>query len=154
MRIHMLELEKLVDVEETRILFDELPSDPLEVPDLTEESFRRILEGDYTMAQAKKAFTTGFHNFLTANLNHSHHLRRKILDSDIDKFMKGKPSLSRDDSLKRLPEEFHHHAEHFLPKNADQLPPHRPWDHKIELIPGKEPPYHKNRPLTQRTPLC
>ncbi|RAL63669.1 hypothetical protein DID88_003712 [Monilinia fructigena] len=28
------------------------------------------------------------------------------------------------------------------------FPPRRAWDHKIELMPGKEPPYFKNRPLS------
>ncbi|RAL62606.1 hypothetical protein DID88_004453 [Monilinia fructigena] len=36
----------------------------------------------------------------------------------------------------------------FLPRHADTLPPRRAWDHKIELMPGKEPPYFKNRPLS------
>jgi hypothetical protein len=36
----------------------------------------------------------------------------------------------------------------FLPKRAEELAPHRTWDHKIELLPGKEPPYFRNRPLS------
>jgi hypothetical protein len=36
----------------------------------------------------------------------------------------------------------------FLPRLADELPPHYAWDHKIELIPGKDPPYLRNRPMS------
>ena len=36
----------------------------------------------------------------------------------------------------------------FLARKANELPPRRAWDHKIDLIPGKEPPYQKNRPLS------
>ncbi|KAI1001018.1 hypothetical protein K3495_g7179 [Podosphaera aphanis] len=36
----------------------------------------------------------------------------------------------------------------FLPQLANELPAHRVWDHKIEIIPGGEPPYDKNRPLS------
>ena len=38
----------------------------------------------------------------------------------------------------------------FLVRDADKLPPRRSWDHKIDLIPGKEPPYQKNRPFSQQ----
>src|SRR5277367_3478798 len=76
------------------------------------------------------------------------------MDTDIEKFMKGKPALTRDDIVRRLPREHRHHIEGFLPKNADELPPHRPWDHKIEIMPGKQPPYHKNRPLSSTKLRC
>lgn len=47
-----------------------------------------------------------------------------------------------------------HHVQHLLPKNASTLPPHRPWDHKIELVPGKQAPYHKNLPFSPAELLC
>ncbi len=72
-------------------------------------------------------FPTYFHNFLRRNLTTSPELlRRKIVDADVDKFLKGKPNLTRDDILERLPPEFRHHIDHFLPKKAEELPPHRP----------------------------
>ena len=76
------------------------------------------------------------------------------MQSDIDKFLQDKSELTIEAIKAKLPLEFHHHAEHFLPKNANTLPPHRPWDHKIELIPGKQAPYHKNRPFSPAELLC
>jgi hypothetical protein len=155
MRIHMAELVELVKQEEHRQLLEELPTGLLEVPNLSEESFRRLVEGDYTMEEARKALPPYFHDFLETNLrSKSEFLRRKILDTDVEKFLKGKPGLTREDILQRLPEEFRQHIEHFLPKNADELTPHRPWDHKIEIMPGRQAPYHKNRPLSPAELRC
>ncbi|KAE8852541.1 hypothetical protein PTNB29_10442 [Pyrenophora teres f. teres] len=36
----------------------------------------------------------------------------------------------------------------FLPEEANKLPPRRLWDHAIDIKPGHEPPYEKNRPLS------
>jgi hypothetical protein len=73
---------------------------------------------------------------------------RKITTADVDKFIKGKPELTLADLQTKLPIWLHDLAYGFLPKNADMLPPHRQWDHKIEIMPGKEPPYTKSRPLS------
>jgi hypothetical protein len=66
--------------------------------------------------------------------------------------MKGKETLSKEDIKKKLPEEYHDFIDVFLPREADELPPHRPFDHtsKIELKPGTEPPYHRGRPMSPR----
>ncbi|KHJ36448.1 hypothetical protein EV44_g3817 [Erysiphe necator] len=56
-------------------------------------------------------------------------LRRKAYQTDIDKFLESKSDMTIDFIKKKLPPEFHHHAKHFLPKNANFLPPHHPWDH-------------------------
>lgn len=149
MRIHMSELEALA-AEIDQALTKE--SEPLKIPDLSEDSFRRLVEGDYTIEEAKKVFDPPLHDFLAANLGPK--LRRKIAESDVEKFLKDKPLLTAEDIKTRLPKEFHHFLEHFLPKNAETLPPHRPWDHKIELIPGKQPPYFKNRPLSPSELRC
>ena len=157
MRIHMTELVDLVSQEETRQLFGQLPMAPIEIPNLSEESFRRLVEGDYTIEEACKALPDYFHDFIKDNQGSgldSDFLRRKIADTDVEKFLKGKPDLTRDDVLQRLPKEFRHHIEHFLAKNADELPPHRPWDHKIEITPGKQAPYHKNRPFSPAELRC
>ena len=64
--------------------------------------------------------------------------------------MKGKPTMSKEDILRKLPFWLNDLNEAFLPQLADQIPPHRSWDHKIELMPGKEPRYSKNRPLSSQ----
>src|SRR5205814_5161480 len=137
MRMCMTELVDLVCQEETRELFEQLPLAPVEIPNLSEESFRRLVEDDYTLEEAYKVLPEYFHGFVKNNLDSNpEFLRRKIVDADVEKFLKGKPALTRDDILQRLPKEFRHHVDDFLPKNADELPPHRPWDHKIEITPG------------------
>jgi len=37
---------------------------------------------------------------------------------------------------KEIPLEFRKYAKVFLDEEAQQLPKHQPWDHKIDLIPG------------------
>lgn len=69
----------------------------------------------------------------------------RITEADINKFLKGKPDLSKDEVLQKLPPWLHDKVEGFLPKNADVVPPRRSWDHKIELMPRQEPPYQKSR---------
>lgn len=72
----------------------------------------------------------------------------RVSDDDVGKFLKGKPIPTPAEIVQRLPEWLRDLADAFLPQLADKLPPHRTWDHKIELMPGKEPPYNKNRPLS------
>ncbi|KAG9590724.1 hypothetical protein KCU77_g7839, partial [Aureobasidium melanogenum] len=40
-----------------------------------------------------------------------------------------------------LPLQYHEYLDVFSRKDAKTLPPHRPYDHAIDLLPGKEPPY-------------
>ena len=40
-----------------------------------------------------------------------------------------------------LPTQYHEYLDVFSRKDAKTLPPHRNYDHAIELLPGKEPPY-------------
>lgn len=40
-----------------------------------------------------------------------------------------------------LPEEIQDFGDVFSPKEAEKLPPHRPYDHHIELMEGKTPPF-------------
>ena len=50
----------------------------------------------------------------------------------------------------KLPPEYHEFIDVFLPKEADELPPYWPFNHKIELKAGTEPPYYKNQPISPR----
>ncbi|RAL62902.1 hypothetical protein DID88_004743 [Monilinia fructigena] len=70
------------------------------------------------------------------------------LTPDVSKFLTGKPELSDAEIRQKLPLWLQDKLPAFLPRHADTLPPRRAWDHKIELMPGKEPPYFKNRPLS------
>ena len=45
------------------------------------------------------------------------------------------------DPAKKLPQQYHEFLDVFSRKEADTLPEHRQYDHRIELEPGKTPPY-------------
>ena len=52
------------------------------------------------MKKAYKVLPPYFYNFLKINLGtKSEFLRQKIVDTDIEKFLKGKPGLTREDIL-------------------------------------------------------
>ena len=57
---------------------------------------------------------------------------------DVEKALEPK---TRTDPATVLPPEYHDFLDVFSQTQADKLPPHRKADHKIELMPGKEPPY-------------
>jgi hypothetical protein len=81
-------------------LLKELPIGLIEVPNLLERSFRWLVEGNYIMEEACKALPSYFYNFLKINLKtKSEFLRRKIVNTDVKKFLKGKPGLTYKDIL-------------------------------------------------------
>lgn len=48
-----------------------------------------------------------------------------------------------------VPEKYHSEIEVFMKQDADQLPPHRPQDHDIQLLEGTTPPFARNyKPMT------
>jgi len=51
------------------------------------------------MKEACKVFPNYFYRFLKENLQtiNTKFLRRKVIDTDVKKFIKGKPALTRDD---------------------------------------------------------
>ncbi|KAJ6437919.1 reverse transcriptase [Purpureocillium lavendulum] len=107
-----------------------------------------ILEKRGDHAAVSQRFPSAFQEFLDDCYSQEH--LRRVTDADVDKFLKGKPDLSHEDIKARLPEWLQDKMTGFLPHLANELPPRRSWDHTIELIPGKEPPYQKNRPLSPR----
>ncbi|KAJ6437084.1 reverse transcriptase [Purpureocillium lavendulum] len=120
----------------------------IKLPDLPESVFQDILEKRGDHAAVSQLFPSAFQEFLDDCYSQEH--LRRVTDADVDKFLKGKPDLSHEDIKARLPEWLQDKMTGFLPHLANELPPRRSWDHTIELIPGKEPPYQKNRPLSPR----
>ena len=58
------------------------------------------MEGNYIMEEACKALPPYFYNFLKINLGtKSKFLYWKIVDTNIKKFLKGKPGLTYEDIL-------------------------------------------------------
>jgi transposase InsO family protein len=54
-----------------------------------------------------------------------------------------------EDPTTKLPPEFRDFAEVFSPKEAERLPPHRPYDHDIKLQDGKVPPFGPLYPMSR-----
>jgi len=78
------------------------------------------------MEEACKVLPPYFYNFLKINLiTKSEFLRQKIVNTNIKKFLKGKPGLTYKDILQYLLKEFYKYIKHFLFKNVDKLPPYR-----------------------------
>ena len=99
-RIYIAKLVELVKQEEHQQLLKELPIGLIKVPNLSEKSFRQLVEGNYTIEEARKALPPYFYNFLKINLGtKSKFLRWKIVDTNIKKFLKGKPGLTRKNIL-------------------------------------------------------
>ena len=58
------------------------------------------MEGNYIIEEARKALPPYFYNFLKTNLGtKSKFLCRKIVNTNIKKFLKGKPGLTCKDIL-------------------------------------------------------
>jgi hypothetical protein len=117
--------------------------DPL--PDLSEQDFQDILQGQAGQEITDK-FPPRFRDFIH-DCNQALHLRG-LKETDIEKFMAGKAPLTDEELRNRLPDWLRDMMTGFLTRKADELPPRRAWDHKIDIIPGREPPYQKNRPFS------
>jgi hypothetical protein len=68
MRIYIAELVELVEQKEQKQLIDKLPTKLVKILDLTEESFRHLVNGNYIIEKAYKVFPNYFHYFLKENL--------------------------------------------------------------------------------------
>ncbi|RAL59855.1 hypothetical protein DID88_000484 [Monilinia fructigena] len=118
----------------------------LQTVHLNEEEYRDILLGEGDLAKTLSQLPPHLHDFVYDCYKPAH--LRKISEADVSKFLTGKPELSDAEIRQKLPLWLQDKLPAFLPRHADTLPPRRAWDHKIELMPGKEPPYFKNRPLS------
>ncbi|KAI0999888.1 hypothetical protein K3495_g8311 [Podosphaera aphanis] len=118
------------------------------ISELSEDLCRSILLGKGELEDMRLNFLISYHEILNECYNRDSLEINRIKETDINTFLEGKPVLSYEEVMQKLPMWLRDHNEAFLPQNADKLPPHRVWDHKIELIPGKEPPYNRNRPLS------
>jgi hypothetical protein len=86
---------------------------------LKEEDFKRLLQGKSTN-EHKARFPETFQSLIK---DHEDKLFLNRIAEDIDKFLKGKESMSKEKILEKLPSEYHEFVEVFLPKEADELPP-------------------------------
>ncbi|RAL60857.1 hypothetical protein DID88_010182 [Monilinia fructigena] len=159
---HAVPVEKMDNVRAMRITWDELDQAAerrttnsreslntttlLQTVHLNEEEYRDILLGEGDLAKTLSQLPPHLHDFVYDCYKPAH--LRKISEADVSKFLTGKPELSDAEIRQKLPLWLQDKLPAFLPRHADTLPPRRAWDHKIELMPGKKPPYFKNRPLS------
>ena len=72
--------------------------------------------------EARKLLPPYFYNFFKINLKtKSKFLCQKIININIEKFLKGKPGLICKDILQCLLKEFYKYIKHFLFKNINKL---------------------------------
>ncbi|KAI0991773.1 hypothetical protein K3495_g16414, partial [Podosphaera aphanis] len=78
------------------------------------------------------------HSFLDYCFSEKAALLSKISDTDVGKFFNklDGPAITEEEIKNKLPLEYHDLWKVASPQDATNLPPHRSYDHKIELIPG------------------
>lgn len=121
---------------------------PIQLPRLPDDDWQRVLRGEGDAGYYKAQLPQEVHDFI----DHCYSADRlsRISEADAEIFMKksDRGPLPLDEIKRRVPTKYHDLIAAFLPQDADKLPPHRRYDHKIELIPGATPPYARSRPLT------
>ncbi len=88
---------------------------------ITETDFRSVLSTT-TSEDTIQKFPEPFQPFIR---DHQDKLfLNKISEADINKFLKGKPPMDINDIKVKLPPKYHDIINIFLPKEANELPPH------------------------------
>ena len=117
--------------------------------DLPDDFFKSLLQRNGTADQFKARLPVDFHSFVD-DLWADGMINRRITEDDAQKFFKKAdlPEVTADDAKRRLPAEYRDLFQAFLSTDANTLPPHRSYDHKIEVVPGGKLPCARNRPLS------
>ncbi|KAI0992366.1 hypothetical protein K3495_g15820, partial [Podosphaera aphanis] len=110
----------------------------LKVPLLSDSKYQELLTGQGDIVKWKAQFPEPFHAFIDLFFNSNFARLNKVTDEDVTKFfMKAnRPPPKIEDIKRRMPKVYHDIADVALPQDATNLPPHRSYDHKIELLPG------------------
>ncbi|KAI0998395.1 hypothetical protein K3495_g9802 [Podosphaera aphanis] len=109
----------------------------IKIPELPDECFRNVLLGLGDLSKMRSYFPKSCHEFIDECYSLDSIKINRISERDIDKFLGGKPTLSSEEIIKRLPLWLCEFSDAFLPQKADLLPPNRAWEYKIELFPVK-----------------
>jgi hypothetical protein len=111
--------------------------------------YRDLLGGHSSPEQWKELLPEQCTDFVDHCFSNSISLS-SISEDDVNKFFEkaDRAPLTVEEIRKRMPEDYHDLLHVALPKEAEKLPPHRSYDHKIELIPGNQLPYSRNRPMS------
>lgn len=119
------------------------------LPELTEEAFKDLLQGQRTPEYWKGTLLERYHDFVDFAFANPVTINR-INDDDAAHFFAklDKAPLTDEEIRTKMPPEYHDLLHVARPQEADNLPPHRSYDHKIELAPGAPLPYSRNRPMS------
>ena len=141
MRIMADELEKLGEERETDI----------KVLDLVEDEYQKLLRGQGNPREWKSRFPNYFHEFIDLIFDTNNTKLRRVTDEDVVKFFKkaNRRPPSMEEIKMKIPKVDHDIADVAFPQEATNLPPHRSYDHKIELLPGNHQfPRSRARPCS------
>ena len=90
-RIYIAELKKIIDQKKNGQFLKKLLINILKISNLNKKFFRRFVKGEYTINEAAKIFPAYFFNFFKKNLKIKFEfIYRKIVDTDVEKFLKKK----------------------------------------------------------------
>lgn len=119
------------------------------LPELTEGAFKDLLQGQRTPEYWKGTLLERYHDFVDFAFANPVTINR-INDDDAAHFFAklDKAPLTDEEIRTKMPPEYHDLLHVARPQEADNLPPHRSYDHKIELAPGAPLPYSRNRPMS------
>ncbi len=126
-----------------------IDSETPDIPDLTEDEFQALLAGDKDTTYWTNKLNPIYYGFINNIFNTDTETFCYITNNNITKFLKGKKELILNEFKTKLPKEYHAFLDLFQQKNTDILSPYRSYDHKIEIMPGKELLLQKNRPFSQ-----
>ena len=88
-------------------------------------------------------------NFLQVNDQIFHVQVTRTISQQLHKeLLKQKHDRGATSSENSVPKEYHDFKSVFDKASFDEMPPQRPWDHTIKLIPGAEPKSYKLYPMS------
>ncbi len=109
-----------------------------DIPDFIENEFQALFANNKDITYWTNKLNPIYHGFIDSIFNTDTEIFCHITDDDIAKFLKGKKEFILDKFKAKLPKKHHAFLDLFQRKNTDILPSYRPYNHKIEIIPGKE----------------
>jgi hypothetical protein len=119
------------------------------IPDLSEDDFKTILINRGCWPCLQIFFPKNdLRDFIDEYFKPDILAQAQIQDFVIKKFLKGKLKQIPEDIINRLPAWLVDLKLVFILKRTKKLASYRVWDYKIELLPGKDPLYFCNRPMS------
>jgi hypothetical protein len=118
--------------------------------------FPTLLSDDQDEEESNSEFEEGDRIFVTASKQPTEYIRagstisQRLAETSKLKAESGQPSAETTEASEGVPEHFREFDSVFSKESFDALPDSRPWDHAIELVPGKEPSGCKVYPLAPK----